>query len=154
MRVSEYFNLNRNQPYLDFVDVYLDTDIPVFLNPAAIRVLPSAWGSDCVSLLQHFFETLLISIKSNDEAKAIALLSSLNERNEFHFGFSQGKSRGHGFGAKSGGHVWKALSNSKAAKSGLLQDLEDTCLLVEGIGPDMISDAICNIIRGPLIHYT
>ena len=41
-----------------------------------------------------------------------------------------------------------------AAKSGLLQDLEDTCLLIDGIGPDMVSDAVCNIIRGPLIRYT
>ncbi|MFA6527283.1 MAG: hypothetical protein WCT20_02565, partial [Candidatus Babeliales bacterium] len=30
----------------------------------------------------------------------------------------------------------------------------DTCLLIHGIGTDMISDAICNIIRGPLISYT
>ena len=35
MRVSEYFNLNRTQPYLDFVDIPLNTDVSVFLDPNA-----------------------------------------------------------------------------------------------------------------------
>jgi len=154
MRISEYYKLDRTQPYLDFVDVYLNTDIPVFVNPAAIRGLNSTWGSECVSLLQHFFESLLKRIKAGDKNAAVSLLSSLSEKNEFHLGYSKGKSRGHAFGQKSGTQVWKALSESKAAKSSLLSDLEDTCLMIEGIGPDMVSDAICNIIRGPLLKYT
>lgn len=47
-----------------------------------------------------------------------------------------------------------ALSQSDAVKTGLLRDLEDTALLIPGIGTDMISDAVCNILRGPLIRYT
>lgn len=35
-----------------------------------------------------------------------------------------------------------------------MKDLEDTALLIPGIGTDMISDAVSNIIRGPLIKYT
>jgi hypothetical protein len=50
--------------------------------------------------------------------------------------------------------VWAALTKSKASKTGLLKDIEDACLFIEGIGPDRISDAVCNIIRGPLIQYT
>lgn len=41
MRVSEYFGLNRSQAYLDFVDVPLDTDLAVFLEPGAIKALQS-----------------------------------------------------------------------------------------------------------------
>jgi hypothetical protein len=50
--------------------------------------------------------------------------------------------------------MWEALSKSNAAKSGLLVDIEDTCLFIEGVGADRISDAVCNILRGPLIRYT
>jgi hypothetical protein len=39
-------------------------------------------------------------------------------------------------------------------KKRLLKDLDDTCLLIESIGRDMISDAVCNILRGPLTRYT
>ncbi|HRF00488.1 MAG TPA: hypothetical protein PLI18_08220, partial [Pirellulaceae bacterium] len=43
---------------------------------------------------------------------------------------------------------------SEAAESGLLEDLEDTVQLVDGISTDIISDITTNIIRQPLIHYT
>lgn len=59
MKFSEYFNLNRNQPYLDFVDIPLDTDLPVFLEPGAIKSLVSPWGNELSSLLQTFFDTVL-----------------------------------------------------------------------------------------------
>lgn len=154
MRVSEYFNLGKTQAYLDFVDVPIDTDIEVFIDPTALRTLTSNWGSECASLVQYYFESVLNRIKSGKTNEAQLLVSSLCERNEFHLGFSAGKSQGHGFGSKSAESVWGALSKSKASKSGLLKDLEDTCLLIEGIGRDMISDAVCNIIRGPLIRYT
>lgn len=154
MRVSEYFGLGKTQPYLDFVDIRLDTDIEVFVDPTALKALKSAWGQECASLVQHYFEAVLQKIQNGDNQSAQRLVSSLRERNEFHLGFSSGKSQGHGFGTKSAESVWGALSNSQAAKSGLLKDLEDTCLLIEGIGRDMVSDAVCNIIRGPLIKYT
>jgi hypothetical protein len=154
VRVSEYFNLGKTQPYLDFVDIRLDTDIEVFVDPTALKSLKSKWGQECSSLVQHYFEAVLRKIAAGDDEAAQLLVSSLRERNEFHLGYSAGKSQGHGFGSKSAESVWGALSKSQAAKSGLLKDLEDTCLLIEGIGRDMISDAVCNIIRGPLIRYT
>lgn len=154
MKVSDHYKLGRTQPYLDFVDVRLDTDIKVFVDPSAIRALPSVWGTECVSLLQHFFETLLTRIKKGKDSEAISLLASLNERNEFHLGFSSGKSRGRALGTKSAGLVWKALAQSKAAKSALLKDIEDVCLMIHGIDKDIVSDAVCNIIRGPLLRYT
>ncbi|MEQ8270777.1 hypothetical protein [Algiphilus sp.] len=154
MRVSEFFKLGKGQPFLDFVDVRLDTDIAVFVDPTGLKSLNSKWGQECKSMVQHYFEAVLDQIKSGNDQRAQELVSSLRERNEFHLGFSSGKSQGHGFGSKSAESVWGALSKSAAAKSGLLKDLEDTCLLIEGIGRDMVSDAVCNIIRGPLITYT
>lgn len=154
MKFSEYFKLGRTQPYLDFVDIPLNTDLPVFLEPGAIKSLRSPWGNDLSSLLQTFFDTVLRFIHSGQYEKAQRLLSSLNERNEFHLGYSSGESRGHGFGFGAAETVWGALSKSNAAVTGLLKDLEDTALLIPGIGTDMISDAVCNIIRGPLIKYT
>jgi len=154
VRFAEYFKLDRTQPYLDFVDIPLHTDVSVFLEPGAIKALSSPWGNELSSLLQTFFETVLRLIKNGEHNKAQILLSSLNERNEFHLGYSSGKSRGHGFGDGSAQSVWGALSESNASVTGLLKDLEDTALLIPGIGTDMISDAVCNILRGPLIKYT
>lgn len=154
MRVSEIFDLGLTQGYLDFVDIDLDTDIEVFVDPTALRSLESPWGHACSSLVQQYFETVLNYIRNNQHTEAKELLSNLKERNEFHIGYSSGRSRGSAFGNKSADLVWDALCNSKAATTGLLQDIEDTCLLIDGIGKDMISDAVCNIIREPLIEYT
>lgn len=154
MRFSEYYRLGKSQPYLDFVDIALDTDIPVFIDPVGLKKLHTQFGAELSSLVQNYFSTVLQKIKDKKHDEAQNLLSVLNERNEFHLGYSSGRSKGKAFGYKSAETLWDAMANSKAAKSGLLQDLEDSSLLIPGIGNDMISDAVCNIIRGPLIKYT
>jgi hypothetical protein len=153
-RVSKYYKLNRTQPTLDFVDVDIVGDIRVFIDPRAIRLLPSQWGDECVSLVQNFFRTVLVAIHEGQHGQARALLSVLREPNETHLGLSRGKSRGRGLGRESVKDVWKALTKSEAVKSGLLEDLEDTILMIEGVSSDIISDITTNIIRQPLIHYT
>lgn len=153
-RVSALYSLGRTQPTLDFVDVNIAGDTAVFLSPSALAMLPSEWGDRCVHLIQNFFGTVLEFIKAGDHAKAEQLLSMLREPNETHLGLSKGKSRGHALGTGSAHNVWQALSQSGAAKSGLLTDLEDTVLMIDGIGVDIISDMTTNIIREPLIAYT
>lgn len=154
MLVSKYFKLNRNQATLDFLDVHIDRDIPVFVDPAALRSLQTDWGHHCVSLLQNYFESALTAIRKGEHDRAKELLASLNERNEFHIGFSKKKSRGHALGEVSAEKIWASIVKSKAVQTGAMHDLEDTILFVDGVGPDMLSDAVCNIIRGPLIQYT
>jgi hypothetical protein len=48
----------------------------------------------------------------------------------------------------------EALRTSKAVESGYLKDLEDTALLVDGIGRDIVSDITTSVIRAHLIEYT
>jgi len=154
MRISNFYNLGRTQPTLDFVDVRFDTDTALFLSPRALALLPSAWGQTCVHLIQDFFGTVLDHIRNDRHGDAESLLRALKEPNETHLGLSKGRSRGHALGEGSAHDVWAALTHSKAAKSGLLTDLEDTVLFIRGIGVDIISDVTTNIIRGPLIEYT
>lgn len=154
MRVSSYFKLGRSQPTLDFVDVRYDRDTPLFLSPRALASLPSPWGQECAHLIQNFFATVLKLIAAGKHGDAEMLLGALKEPNETHLGLSKGESRGRALGDSSAHDVWSALSTSRAAKSGLIKDLEDTVLLIEGISVDIISDISTNIIRGPLIDYT
>jgi hypothetical protein len=154
MKISDYYSLNRTQPSLDFIDVDLTTDLAVFVDPHAIRNLGTVWGQQCVSLIRSFFNKVLSAIQNNNEKAGLALLERLREPNETHLGLSQGRSRGHAVGNELAENLWGALVSSKAAQSGLLQDLEDTALMVEGIGPDLVSDITTNIIRSKLIEYT
>jgi hypothetical protein len=154
MRISEHFQLDRTQPTLDFVDVDVTDDVPLFVDPRALRRLPSQWGDECVSLIQHFFRAVIAAIKAGDDHGAQHLLGWLREPNETHLGLSRGRSRGRAVGANIAEDLWRELSMSEAARSGLLEDLEDTILMVEGVAADIVSDIATNIIREPLIHYT
>jgi hypothetical protein len=154
MRISDYFNLNRTQAELDFVDVDVLGDVRVFVDPRALRLLDSEWGAECRSLLRNCFSTVIDFIGSGHEHEARQILSSLREPNETHLGLSIGRAQGRALGPESAIDVADSLATSTAARTGLLEDLEDTILMVEGIGPDIVSDMTTNIIRGPLIRYT
>jgi len=139
---------------LDFVDVDVTGDVRVFLDPRAIRLLHTDWGEQCRELLTTFFSEVLAAIKAGNPGRVRRLLSRLREPNETHLGFSVGTARGHGLGHGSGESVADALSASRAARTGLLRDLEDSVLLVPGVGRDIVSDITTNVLRGPLIAYT
>ena len=154
MRVSEHFNLGRGQGELDFVDVDVEGDTKLYVDPRALRLLTTEWGGECVSLIQHFFRTVLQAIRDGRDDDAKRILSGLREPNEVHLGLSRDRARGSGLGTRLAEDVWAALSETDAAVSGLLHDLEETALLVPGIDRDRVSDVTINIIRAPLIRYT
>jgi hypothetical protein len=154
MRVSEYYRLDRGQGELDFVDVDVRGDTRLYVDPRALRLLTTDWGQQCVSLIQHFFRAVLAAIREGRDDDAKRLLSGLREPNETHLGLSSDRARGSALGPELAIDVWEALAETDAATSGMLQDLEETALLVPGIDKDRISDIATNIIREPLIVYT
>ncbi len=153
-RVSERFELGLSQPQLDFVDVAIETDTRVFIDPRALLLLDTDWGHECVALLQHYFGCVLAAIKAGDPPRATNLLAKLHEPNETRLGLSRGRPAGRALGPELAGRLLAALTGSVAVKSGLLTDLEDTILMIEGIGGDLISDITTNVIRGQLVSYT
>lgn len=154
MKVSAFYKLGLSQSQLEFVDVDIAGDVPFFVDPRALRLLDSDWADECVALVQDFFRHVLSKIASKEDLEAQWLLGMLGEPNETHLGLSRGQPRGHGLGPQSAFDVWEALSQSEALSSGLLEDLEDTILMIPGISNDLISDITTNIIRGPLIEFT
>lgn len=153
-RVSEYFQLGRTQGTLDFVDVDSRGDTRVFIDPRALLTLGTDWGFEAIALVQNFFETVLTHINTGSSHRARRLLAELREPNETHLGLSTGRAAGRALGWKSAGLVYDSLSASAAAQHGLLEHLEDTALLIPGIGRDIVSDMTTNIIRESLVQYT
>lgn len=153
MRVSQYFNLQGNQANFDFVDVRVDSDVPLFIDPSLIANLPLVWAEECTFLIQSFFQAVLDKIKSGDATGARQLLSRLGEVNATHLGYSA-SSEGSGVGKGLAERFFSEITSSEAVKTGLITDIEDTALLIEGIDKDRISDVVTNIIRDKLVEYT
>jgi hypothetical protein len=97
-RVSQVFDLNTSQGGLDFVDVDVVDDVPVFIDPSAIRAQEGDWIAACQISLQSFFSELLRAIKTKDRKRIEELIYPLSEPNETHLGTSRGRSQGIGLG--------------------------------------------------------
>lgn len=154
VRFSAAFSINKNQSELDFVDVPLNTDIPLFVDPYAFHSSVGSIykeGSDCI---RSFFNAVVDAIRDGDNRLARSLLNSLSEPNETHLGLSIGKSRGRGVSGVQADQLFNSLMKSEAVKSGMLADLGELELMVDGIGHDKISDITTNITRAVLIKYT
>lgn len=153
-RVSAHFAVGLSQPHLDFVDVDVATDTALYVDPHALRQLRTEWGRECVALLRAYFGCVLDAIRAGDNARADELLGQLREPNQTRLGLSRGRPAGHALGPELAAKVREQLSRSEALQSGLIEDLEDTILMIPLIGRDLISDITTNVIRQPLIRYT
>jgi len=154
-RFSEHFALGKSQPELDFVDIPLDTDINLCVDPYALSIIDDdPWFVECNNLVVDFFQLVVNSIRGGFSDVARDLLSNLREPNETRLGLSQGRPSGRGIGRLQAGQLYDRLVTSRAVRTGKLRDLYDCELIIPGIGGDKISDVTTNVIRGKLITYT
>lgn len=153
-RFSDHFGLNKSQAELDFVDIPLNTDLPLFVDPYAVSVEEDPWFRECNDLIVGYFQLVVDSIRNNDIEDAKRLLSNLHEPNDTHLGYSRGKPDGRGIGNRQADALFQRLRTSEAVRTGRLQDLADCELIIPGVGTDKISDITINVIRGKLVEYT
>lgn len=154
MRFSAAFGLGKTQAELDFVDINLLADTPLYLDPYALTTREDDWSASCHRLVVSYFNTVLAAVRTGDERRGTALLSRLQEPSETRLGVSKGHSAGRGIGDVQAKAIFDAMAQSSAARTGVLQDMSDFALFIPGVGRDKISDMTTNVIRKPLIDYT
>ena len=77
MLLSQALGLNRGQPALDFVDIDLATDTPLFLDPAAFYEGEGRFAEQCSRDLEEFFEAVLHAAGQQDWDLGLRLLRGL-----------------------------------------------------------------------------
>ncbi len=151
---SKVFGINKSQAELDFIDVPINSDMPLFIDPYAISQRKDAWSISCHEVIKYYFQLIVESVRSNNHNKAKELLLHLKEPNETHLGFSKKRPQGAGIGRFQADQLYHAISASSAVKTGFLSSLEECELMIDGISRDKISDLTTNIIRKKLEEYT
>jgi hypothetical protein len=154
MEFTRAFGIGKTQAELDFVDVDLESDAPLFVDPFAISQRLDALSQACHLTLTGFFQRIVDSIRSGDEQAAQDLLLRLREPNETRLGYSQRRPQGAGIGSMQAQQLFNALRGSTAVQTGFLSSLEECELMIEGVARDKLSDLTTNIIRGHLAEYT
>ncbi|MED4990894.1 MULTISPECIES: hypothetical protein [Parageobacillus] len=154
MRISKIFNLGKSQQELDFVDIDVSTDTPLFIDPVFLSIRNDKWSIDAVRSIRSFFQHIIDLIKSDNLKKAKQLFEYLSEPNETRLGVSKNAPNGKGVGFEDTRLIFENLVKSKAVETGLVEDLEDCVIFVDGFGKDKLSDMSTNIIKKHLIEYT
>ena len=154
MRISRYFHLEVDQAELDFIDIDTARDTPLFLDPYLLALTQDPWSLEASGTVRSFFRFFLGLLYSGETEGARALFDNLHEPNETCLGLSRRRPKGRGVGDDDAQRIFDSLVASHAAKTGLLNDLEDCRVFVRGIGKDKASDMATNIIRRHLIEYT
>lgn len=153
MKISKKYKLNRSQSELDFIDIDINKDIPLFIDPYRISKLSGPFIDEANGIINNYFSYLIELLAAGKYQEARSIFINLNEVNETCLGFSKDKPRGNGFGTKKSDDFFEAIKQSKAVSLGILESLEDIKVFVEGVSSDRLSDMTTNIIRKLLIEY-
>lgn len=152
-KFSEFFKLPSNAD-LDFLDIYTNQDIPLFLDPYGISAMGTKWSRECENHIATYFQYLIDSIRSGDKISTSKLLNALHEVDEVSLGYSLKEPSGRGIGRKQAQEIQAAFESSQAAHSGDIKDIADCALMIPGINRDKISDITANILKKQLILFT
>ena len=111
LKISEKLNLNKSQFELDFVDIDIDTDLPLFIDSNLIRKYDSEFNAKLSDTMDSFFTYLLSTLSNGMDEQAKYLCSHLSEINETHLGLSKGISQGKGVGPISAIKIFEGLKS-------------------------------------------
>lgn len=157
-RITQQYGITRPVP---FIDVEVDEDNLLFLDPHAIRLSkgPQPFRDDAVACLDAFFQEIVSSIITGSPVSlghGESLLQRFTEPWETRLGMSAAGFRGHGGSDEVGRWIWNAFTGNVGAliDVGVLRRLEHLPLYVEGIDRDITSDIATRIVFEPLAKFT
>ena len=133
----------------DFVDVQLDSDNRIFIDPVVLGNATDEWSIDANKCVQSFFDSLFEALKNNQSDN---LFDHAHEQNATKFGYGNGQN---GKGKTADG-LEDALSKLKNLVHAIptISKGEDIPVLVEGFAEDCMSDLLTNILHEQLNVFT
>lgn len=154
MNLSDFYKLGNRQPELNFVDIKLNTDNLLFVDPRLIESSKESTMKEMQKYIETFWGELIKRVRAKDAKKIYYLLSGLKEPHETRLGYSFSKNSGNSVAGKLKPKIVDAIQRNKAVKSGVLSHFADVELFIEDISSDRISDITTKIIKAVLIDYT
>ena len=166
MKISNY--LGTSPENLPFLDVDLDKDNLLFIDPRAIRIASlrgdfnsSEYAKNAVKSMDSFFDIITKAVLKQDETGEVDLhaqdlLKKFKEPNETRLGMSTKSPKGIGGGEVVGKNIWDVLSKDLLAlvKIGLLKQVEELSVFVPKVGKDITSDLTTRLIFEVLVKFT
>ncbi|WP_159601587.1 hypothetical protein [Agromyces humi] len=143
-----------------FVDVEITADNRLYIDPHAIRLSRSPGpfvneALECTDTFLHEVTSCVIDGPAH-HPRGEGLLQHFVEPWETRLGMSEQGFHGHGGAETVGSWIWRTLLDDVEAlvRVGILRQLEDLPLFVDGIDRDITSDLTTRIVFHPLAKFT
>lgn len=153
-RVSTFYKLGKTQPQLEFIDVNIDGDAKLFLDPAAVRKGTDVFATEAIMILDSFFAELVSAVQKKNADRVRQLLDGFHEPNETRLGLSEDEPQGKALGDELVDQLVDALMGNRAVRSGALIGIEDLTAMIDHIAYDRTSDVTTNLLRPVLSKFT
>lgn len=151
--VSDYWNKGiKGHLYYDFVDVVVNDDNLLFIDPLLIEIAGDKWCQEANAAIKSFFDEFYKAYREKDIVKKKELLSHAGEQN--------GTRLGYGRGDNGKGNTVNGLLEIFDPLEQLLQEIatmkkaEDLPLLIPDFAEDGLSDLLTNILHEQLNKFT
>lgn len=157
MKISQKYNLNKHQYELDFVDIDISEELPLFLDAYVFSLKDDPWSKKCDEIISDFFRNIREAVECDDKTKLKKLCANLTEPNETCLGRSKGAPRGIFKSTDSMVEIFEQLFEIKKkdkSQFDAINALSDMKFYIEGVGNDTISDIVTTLIRRQLLIYT
>jgi hypothetical protein len=158
-RFSEAFGITIG-PEDDWFDPVLERDTTLFVDPFLVADDSSPFWGDAYTDLIEFFNVALALIADSGgqrvsrQWRMAKSLLMFPEPFEFALGYGKETIFGAGTGDELGRMIMNAANDAIQAGISRIESLEELILLGESIGPDRISDLVCNVMKSSFIEYT
>lgn len=150
----EHFNIPENQVNGEFLNLDLEKDTKLFIDSYYLTWSKNPYCIKALETQKAFMTELMNALKNNEDIKTYQLCSHFKEPKSTGIGLSISSFNGKGSNKVKVQKIINALKSSKAAKTGLLEDLEELILVTRDIGADTISDITTNICFKHFADYT
>jgi len=139
---------------IDFVDINLDTDTGLYIDPTLIEGLPTSWCSETKTTLLDYFEKVFNCCKTKNYPKLYELVAFGKEPNETKLGVSAEQSQGKGSKPETLYNIFRSVADKCLIEKGIIEKPSELCVFVDNFAEDRMSDLVTNIIRRQLYKFT
>lgn len=136
----------------DFVDVAVNDDNLLFIDPCLMEALDNEWGKQAVKTMKSYFDCLYEAYETEDKRSKYELFSHVGEQN--------GTRLGYGAGHNGKGHTADGMLDVLRPLETLIHEIktigvvQDLAILVPGFAEDGMSDLLTNVLHDLLHDFT
>lgn len=155
LNFSTHFHLNiRGHRDIEFVDVPMDTDVKLFIDPGLVESGNDSFSRACATSMKTYFDNVFECCRQEDYSGLRRLFACCAEINSTHLGNSQNHPCGRGASEDILMTVFTDMIEQGLFKQGIILTPSDIHVLAQNFDKDRMSDLLTNVLQHHLVSFT